>query len=58
MRDEGGNTLHFLLVAPDGSAVNEAVLDFVADPVEIRGEVVRLDEFFVLKADPAGIRRL
>ncbi len=55
---ETGNALYFLLVDADGRAVNDRVLDLVADPVEIQGEVRRLDDLLVLKADPAGYRRL
>ncbi len=58
VRDESAAALYFLLVAPDGSAVNDRVLDLVAEPVEIEGEVVRLDDVFVLKADPETYRRL
>jgi hypothetical protein len=58
VRDENGDALYFVLVAADGSAVNERVLDLVAEPVEIEGDVVRLDDVFVLKADPATYRRL
>ncbi len=58
VRDVEGRDLVLLLVAPDGSAVNERVLDYVADPVEIEGEVVRLDDLLVLKADPAALRRI
>ncbi len=58
VRDAEGRDLHFLLVGPDGSSLNQRVLDHVADPVEIRGEVRRLDDLFVLMADPSGYRRL
>ena len=58
VREDNGDALYFLLVAADGSAVNDRVLDLVAEPVEIEGEVVRLGDAFVLKADPAGYRRL
>ena len=58
IRDEFGNTMSFLLVASDGSSVNDRVRSLVADPVEIRGRVSRLDDLFVLSADPAEYRRL
>lgn len=57
-RDRNGNTLSFLLVASDGSAVNERILDLVAQPVEITGEVERLGDLFILKANPETYRRL
>lgn len=58
VQDTQGNALPFLLVDVDGSAVNERVLDMVAEPVEITGEVERLGDVFVLRADPASYRRL
>ncbi len=58
IRDEHGNTMTFLLAAVDGSSVNQQVLPFVADPVEITGEVLRMDDVFVLKADPDTYKRL
>ncbi len=58
VRDESGNTMSFLLVNSNGSTVNDQVLSMVADPVVIKGEVVRLDNLFVLKADPTQYRRL
>jgi len=58
VRDESGNTMSFLLVDSNGSTVNDRVLSMVADPLEIKGEVLRLDNLFVLKADPKQYRRL
>lgn len=57
-RDQDGNTLSFLLVAADGSSVNDQVTHIVAEPVEITGQVIRMDDLFVLRADPATYRRL
>ena len=34
-----GSALHFLLVSSDGRPVNKKVLDMVAEPVQITGEV-------------------
>jgi hypothetical protein len=55
---EDGSVERYLLVSPDGKAVNEAVLSMVADTVEITGEVVREDDLLVLRADPASYRRV
>ena len=48
----------FLLVDEEGRAVNQRVLDLVAEPVEITGEVVRRDNLLYLEADPQTYRRL
>lgn len=56
--DRQGPAAQMLLVGADGRAVNDEVLDFVAEPLEIRGEVVRIDDVWILKADPETYRRL
>lgn len=58
VRGDGGVARYFVLVSPDGKAVNQAVLKFVAEPVRITGEVERHGEMFVLRADPKAIQRL
>ena len=58
VRDAAGRASYFLLVSAAGEPVNQDVLDFVAEPVEIRGEVRRAGDELVLFADPASYRRL
>ncbi|NIR59390.1 MAG: hypothetical protein GWO02_07650 [Gammaproteobacteria bacterium] len=53
-----GPPVSFLLVGADGRVVNDELLDMVAEPVEITGEVVRQGELLVLRADPDTYRRL
>ena len=45
-------TLYFLLADQSGQAVGDRILDLIADPVRITGEVVQYGDAFVLKADP------
>jgi hypothetical protein len=56
VRDEAGAANYFVLVDEEGGSVNERVLDFVALPVEITGEVVQLGDRLVLKAPMSGYR--
>ncbi|MEM1178872.1 MAG: hypothetical protein AAGM22_11055 [Acidobacteriota bacterium] len=49
---------HLMLVGADGEAINEHVLDYVAEPVRIRGEVMRMGDLWMLRAAPTAIRRL
>jgi len=58
VRRQGAAPLNLLLVSPDDKPVNDGVLDLVAEPVEITGEVVRQGELVTLRADPANYRRL
>jgi hypothetical protein len=53
-----GEYRHFLLTDEDGRAVNDRVLDVVAEPVEITGRVIRTGDMLVLQANPATIRHL
>ena len=57
VRQTDGPALCFLLVSSDGKAVNKEVLDLVAEPVEITGELERQGSLFILRADPATYRR-
>jgi len=56
VEDRAGELRYFLLVGADGGTVNREVLDLVAQPVEIAGEVVRDGDLLVLYADPRGYR--
>ncbi len=55
---EGIPPTHYLLVSDEGEAMNGAVLEHVALPVEVTGEVVRLGDWRILKAAPAAIRQI
>lgn len=56
VRPTNGPPLYFLLVSSDGQPVNRQVLDWVAEPVQITGEVTRQDNLLILHADPASYR--
>jgi hypothetical protein len=53
-----GQIAHYLLVNTEGSAINEAVLDFVAEPVEVTGTLKSVGDRNVLYIDPSTINRL
>ncbi|TAL00622.1 MAG: hypothetical protein EPO07_09460 [Verrucomicrobia bacterium] len=58
VRQKDGPAIYLLLVSADGKAVNKQVLDLVAEPVEITGEVERQGELLILRADPVTYRRV
>jgi len=58
VRQKDGPAIYLLLVSSDGKSVNKQVLDVVAEPLEITGEVERQGELLILRADPATYRRL
>jgi len=57
-RDRDGNTLSAILVSPEGRPVNEAVLELVALPVRVSGQLERRGDILFLRADPMTIERL
>ncbi|QDV07001.1 hypothetical protein Poly30_25200 [Planctomycetes bacterium Poly30] len=58
VRDESGRATYFLLVGPAGEAVNERVLPYVAEPIEVTGSVSTRGDLRILRADPEAFRRL
>jgi hypothetical protein len=58
VRQKDGPAVYLLLVSGDGKPVNKQVLDMVAEPLEIIGDVERQGELLILRADPATYRRL
>jgi hypothetical protein len=58
VRQSDGPPLYLLLVSRDGKPVNKQVLNLVAEPVEITGEVERQGELLILRADPATYQRV
>jgi hypothetical protein len=58
VRQTNGPALYLLLVSAEGKPVNQQVLNLVAEPVEITGEVERQGELLVLRAEPATYRRV
>ena len=57
VRQKNAPASYVLLVSGNGKPVNKQVLDLVAEPVEITGEVERQGELLILRADPATYRR-
>ena len=58
VRSDGESAGHLLLVGADGRALGLEVLDFVAEPLEVTGEVMLVDDLWVLGAEPTSFKRL
>lgn len=58
VHDAAGRTAALLLVSASGQPVNQDVLDFVAEPVTLTGQVVKEGSQLFLRADPQTIRRM
>jgi len=54
-----GHNSYFILRGENGRAINELVLDYVAEPVEIQGSILKFSNWMILYIDESiGIRRL
>jgi len=58
VRQTNGAATYLLLVSAAGRPVNQQVLDLVAEPVQITGEVERQGRLLILRADPSTYRRV
>lgn len=58
VRQHDAPPLYFLLVSAEGKPVNQQVLNLVAEPVEITGDVERQGELLILRSNPATYRRV
>jgi hypothetical protein len=58
VRQTDGTAIYLLLVSANGKPVNQQVLNLVAEPVQISGEVERQGELLILRADPKTILRI
>ena len=57
VRDAGSDTRLLLLVGSDGRPLGHEVLDFVAEPITIPGQLVRQGQSLILKAEPRDFTR-
>jgi hypothetical protein len=58
VRQKEAPPLYVLLVSAEGKPVNQQVLELVAEPVEITGEMERQGELLILRSDPDTYRRV
>jgi hypothetical protein len=58
LRQADGSARYLLLVSREGKPVNRDVLDMVAEPVRITGELVRDGELLTLRSDPSTFQRV
>ncbi|MDX2040359.1 MAG: hypothetical protein SF097_03875 [Acidobacteriota bacterium] len=58
VRDAANRSVNLWLVSETGEPVNQQVLDFVAEPLEITGQVSRIGDQLYFRAAPATYKRL
>jgi hypothetical protein len=58
VQNEKGESNFYLLVGPNGEKLNEAVKDYVAEPVSIEAKVKQVDDWIILYAEKENIKRI
>lgn len=58
VKDTSGKISELWLLSDKGESVNKEILGFVAEPIEISGEVLRTGDQFFFKINPNQIKRL
>lgn len=58
VQNEKGESNFYLIVGPDGQKINEAVKDFVAEPVTIEAKVIQQDDWIILYTGKENIKRI
>lgn len=58
VKDVQGNVSELWLLSEKGDSVNDQILNFVAEPIEISGEVSRIGDQLFFKISPALIKRI
>lgn len=56
--DPSGRERALMITDPNGDALIQPLLRYVAEPVEAVGRIVRMDDLFQFRMDPASLRRL
>jgi hypothetical protein len=59
VRNDKGEANYYLILGPNGEKTNQAVQDFVGDPVALKGRLVRYDDWVIVYVEnPAKIERI
>jgi len=58
VKDKAGNKSELWLLSEKGEPMNERILEYVAEPVELKGKVYRNGDSLFFHADISNIRRL
>jgi hypothetical protein len=58
VRDGQGRERALMITDPDGRALVQPILEFVAEPIEAVGRIVQIDDLFQFRMDVGTVRRL
>jgi len=57
-RLDDGNVMYYLLTGKDGKSINQEVIPYVAEPLEIKGIVFKKGDMAILEINPKNIKRV
>lgn len=52
-----GDVAHYVILGAEGEALNEQILEYVAEPIELSGRLKQLGDRLIVFTDPDSIRR-
>jgi hypothetical protein len=58
VRDSQGRERALMITDPDGRELIQPILEFVAEPIEAVGRIVRIDDLYQFRLDVGSVRRL
>jgi hypothetical protein len=59
IRDSRREEKYFILRDQDGEPINDKILCYIGMPVELRGQLVKVDDWYIIKVNPEdGIREI
>lgn len=58
VRDSQGRERALMITDPDGRALIQPILEYVAEPIEAVGRIVRIDDLFQFRMDPSRVTRI
>lgn len=58
VKNQKGEATLLLLQGADGHSINNEILDRVAEPIEISGQVIRLEDILILRSEPGTFRTI
>lgn len=52
VKDESGEARYLLVVDENGQAINKEILEYVAEPVQVKGKLIQHDDWYILQTNP------
>jgi hypothetical protein len=56
--DASGRSTYYVLTGPGGEPINQTILPFVGDAVQVTGQITKLGDLLLIAIDPAAVVRI